>query len=70
MNDQAWELLLKQLARIEKQNDDQLALLNTHIKDDAKVKETVERHSVYFSLMGLGIPALGAMIAKKFGWKD
>lgn len=70
MNEQEREMLFLYLKRIEKQNDDQLSLLHAHIKDDGKVKETVQRHSVYFSLLGLGLPALGAAIAKKLGWKD
>lgn len=70
MNGQEHDILIMYLKRIEKQNDDQLALLHAHIKDDGKVKETVQRHSMYFSALGLGLPALGAAIAKKLGWKD
>lgn len=70
MNEQAWELLMKQLDRIEDQNVRQLDLLNAHIADDSKVKKTVERHSVYFSLLGLGVPGILGVIAKKLGWKD
>lgn len=70
LDDQTWDLLMKQLNRIEKQNDDQLELLNRHIVDDSKVKAVVERHSVYFSAMIFGLPAAIGMFLKKMGWKD
>lgn len=69
MDSDTWALLLKQLDRIEKQNDDQLSLLHKHLDDDEKVHKVVERHSVYFSILGLGIPSLVALLAKKFGIK-
>ena len=69
MNDQSFQLLMSRFDTIEKQNDDQLKALRTHVEADDKVHIVVERHSTYFGLLGLGIPAATAYIANKLGFK-
>lgn len=67
MNDQTFELLLVHLDEIKKQNEQQLALLATHIAEDAAVARTVERHSTYFAGLGVALTPVLAYIATKLG---
>lgn len=67
MNEQAFALLMAELAEIKTQNRDTHELLQTHISEDMNAHRVVERHSVYFSLLGLGIPTALAYITKKLG---
>lgn len=67
MEEQVFSLLTDRLIRIEKQNDEQLALMRAHIEKDEKVHRVVDRHSVYFSIFSLGIPALVGYVSKKVG---
>ena len=68
MDNQTFQLLLTHLEEIKDQNKAQLELMNAHIKDDGKVHKVVERHSVYFSIMSLGIPGIVAYFSKKLGF--
>ena len=67
MNDQAFTLLMKELEEIKTQNRDTHALLQQHISEDMRAHRVVERHSVYFSILGLGVPAALAYVSKKLG---
>lgn len=78
MNDQTFDLLMVHLKEIkeqnvtqirllEKQNEQQLALITAHISEDQKVHRVVDRHSIYFSLFSLGVPTVIAYISKKLG---
>jgi hypothetical protein len=67
MNDQAFALLMAELAEIKTQNRATHELLEKHITEDMKAHRVVERHSVYFSLLGLGVPTVLAYITKKLG---
>lgn len=69
MNDQTFELLLVHLDEIKEQNKQQLALLATHIAEDAAVAKTVERHETYFVGLGVVIAPFLAFIATKLGLK-
>lgn len=64
MDPKTFDLLMARLDRIEKQNDDQLELMRSHIADDAEVAKTVERHSTYFKLAGSvsGLVASGGLV--------
>lgn len=78
MNDQTFDLLMVHLKEIkeqnvtqirllEKQNEQQLALITAHIVEDQKVHRVVDRHSIYFSFFSLGVPTVIAYISKKLG---
>jgi len=62
MNDQAFDLLLKQLDRIEKQNADQLDLMQHHIKEDYDAHEILHRHERYFAHAGRAARWTGATV--------
>jgi len=68
MEPQAFELLMARFDTIEKQNEEQLKLIHTHLKDDADTKTIVDRHSTYFAIMSLGSAPLLAYVGHKFGW--
>ena len=78
------DLIMQRLERIEKQNDTQMEMLTAHHSyvDAARnsvmeqvdlIRDTVQRHSTYFSVMGwLGLPTFTAVIGfifTKLGWK-
>ncbi|MGH9910323.1 MAG: hypothetical protein ACRD32_06745 [Nitrososphaerales archaeon] len=69
MDEQAFALLLSRFDTIEEQNRLQLELMQEHIKIDNKVHRVVERHSAYFRMIGLGVPAVTGWIAYKLGIK-
>jgi hypothetical protein len=81
MSGQSFQLLLARFDTIEQQNAAQLLLMQTqnnsylkalsdHIVADSLVHKIVERHTTYFSIGALGIPAIGSYLANKFlGWK-
>ena len=67
MDQQAFTLLMAELATIKEQNKQQIDLIHGHIKDDAAVHAVVDRHSTYFKTIGLGVPGILAWITKKLG---
>lgn len=69
MDNDTLTLIRDRLSRIEAQNDEQLALLRDHIEIDAKAHAVVERHSTYFSVLGITIPVIVTYIATKLGLK-
>jgi hypothetical protein len=69
MDDITANLIRDRLARIEQQNDEQLALLNRHIELDEAAHKVLERHSTYFRILGFGAPAIVGYIATKLGIK-
>jgi len=62
MDDQTWSLLMDKLERIEKQNDDQLELIRSHIENDSQYYVKTNRHETYFAgiftLFSLLVPAV------------
>jgi len=78
MDERTFTLLVERLQRIEKQNDDQLAMLHDHHKyvDEARnavlgqveiLQKDVARHSVYFNVLGwIGTPTLTGIIGYLF----
>ncbi len=60
---------MKRFDTIEAQNQEQLDVISAHISDYNKVAKSVERHGVYFKLMGGGVGFLAAAVAAKLGWK-
>ena len=62
MDEQTWVLLMDKLERIEKQNDDQLDLIRSHIDKDSQYYNKTNRHETYFTgifaLLGLLIPTV------------
>lgn len=80
MDDHTFQLLLvhldeikHQINEVKGQNEQQLTLLSSHIKDDAEVAKTVDRHSTYFAGIGVvNVPVLAYVldvIASKLGLK-
>jgi len=69
INAQTFELLMKRFDTLEQQNHEQLVLLGKHVEEDSKVHTVVERHSTYFSILSLGIPAGIAYALSKMGIK-
>lgn len=79
--DKAFQLLMARFDTLESQNAAQLLFMqnehNSFLKSladhsvaDALVHKVVERHSTYFSVLLLGIPVIGSVLAGKlFGWK-
>lgn len=57
-----------QIRMMEKQSENQDRLIQAHIAEDKKVHQVVDRHSVYFSILSLGIPVATAYVAKKLGF--
>lgn len=68
MEQQAFELLLARFDTVERQNEEQLRLIQKHVKEDAETKTVVDRHSTYFALLSLGSAPLLTYLAHKLGW--
>lgn len=56
------DLLMSRLARIEQQNDDQLALIRQHIEKDEAVHRVVSTHQTYFKLAGSVLTLLSGSV--------
>lgn len=69
MDDQIFEMLMKRFDTLEDQNKSQTAMLTIHAAKSEKVHKTVERHSAYFSILGLGVTPLLGWVAYKLGFK-
>lgn len=69
INSQTFSLLMARFDTLERQNDEQMKFLQTHIRDYEKTRTIVERHSTYFSILALGIPVGIAALVHKMGWK-
>lgn len=67
------DLIVDRLERIEKQNDDQLKLLHSHMKEQNELATVVGQHKTYFKLVGstfgIGIPLLLSYLGNKLGFK-
>lgn len=78
MEERTFQLLMDRLERIEQQNDHQLEALHEHhlYVDDARnavleqvsvLQEQVDRHKVYFDLLGwIGAPAVTGALGYLF----
>ena len=69
MEDQAFTLLMSRFDTLEDQGKATQALVADHIKDSALVHKTVERHSAYFGVVGLGVTPLLGWLEYKLGFR-
>jgi hypothetical protein len=69
MDSNAFDLLVDRLERIEKQNDDQLALLHDHLAKDAVYYGKVDRHDSWLKAGGAVLLASMSYVLTKLGWR-
>lgn len=70
INQQTFDLLMSRFDTLERQNAEQIRLLDTHVSADTKVATTVTQHATYFKalfgVLTLGLTVIIGAIAKKF----
>lgn len=69
LTDQVFTLLMQRFDKLDAQNKELKELIKAHAEEDAKIHKIVERHSVYFSALLLGLPTALSYLAVKAGLK-
>lgn len=68
MEDHVFKMIMQRFDTIELLHREHLERMEKHVESDNEIHAVVERHSTYWKLLSLGIPVVGAALAKKMGW--
>lgn len=68
MDNQTFECIMARFDKVDADNKAQLERLSKHVDEDYKVHVVVQRHTTYWKFLSMGVPIMGAAIAKKLGW--